>query len=266
MKVYLSRKHARPCFCIESDNEKHIDAFKTLYNASDKASDETPCVCIVIKSFHDRYLLSYGGGQIETDAPLQAALNIVFENTVYSPGILPLHAGAVEVNGRAFVFIAPTGTGKTTLVAYLAHKGYPYISDDRALVDMDTLDVAIDITPLRLRPESFPVLRGCGCAVEGKEVNIENIRRIVYTPEAVASGDLPIGGLFFIERSGGGENCRAPIPRGEAVQMIMRSQLSPGDAGSGRLKCAIKLAANCERLVYSDMGYVYGLLAGENAK
>ncbi len=205
--------------------------------------------------------------QIETYTPLRAVLNIIFEHTVYDPNILPLHAGAVEANGKAFIFIAPTGTGKTTLIAYLAHKGYPYISDDRVLIDMDTLSVAVDITPIRLRPESVPILRDYGCNIDGHEVRVENINRIIYTPEAVAANDLPIGGLFFIERSDSENSC-SPIPRSEAVQLIMQNLLSPGNAGSDKLRCAIKLAPSCEKLVYSDMTYVCDILAkcNEQAK
>jgi hypothetical protein len=49
-------------------------------------------------------------------------------------GDLPLHAGAVEVDGRALVFSAPTRHGKTTLAALLTAAGFRLLSED--LVDV----------------------------------------------------------------------------------------------------------------------------------
>ncbi|MFK8046809.1 MAG: hypothetical protein AB8B81_00105 [Halioglobus sp.] len=43
---------------------------------------------------------------------------------------LLLHASAVEVHGRAAVFLAESGVGKSTLAAYFASHGFPFLTDD----------------------------------------------------------------------------------------------------------------------------------------
>jgi len=181
----------------------------------------------------------------------------ILKSTVFS-----LHAGAVEVNGHAFIFIASTGSGKTTLITYLAEKGYPYISDDKVLIDMDTLNVVVDISPVHLRLDSIPILRKYNCEINGKELNIENFRRIVYTPNNVSSGNLPIGGLFFIKRSDTVNLCEK-ISKPEAVQLLMQNQHMHDANNSDCLKCAIKLANKCKRLSYFDMRYAAEILDGE---
>lgn len=217
---------------------------------------------IEIEQFRDSFVVSCQNKQVQTTLPVQTLQNIIFENTVYKPGVMPLHAGGAEIGGKAFIFIAATGTGKTTLISYLSEKGYPYISDDKVLIDMDTLNVLIDIQPVHLRPESIPVLQSYGCKINGNEVNIGNSRRIVYTPKNVVSRDLPVGGLFFIERSESVNSC-TNIPKAEAVQLLMQNQMIHDGHNSNYLKCAIKLADKCKRLVYSDMRYVAELLGGE---
>ncbi len=52
-------------------------------------------------------------------------------------GLLPLHASAVEVNGRAIVFIAPAGSGKSTMAMHLQHRGHRVICDDICAVAIE---------------------------------------------------------------------------------------------------------------------------------
>jgi HprK-related kinase A len=48
---------------------------------------------------------------------------------------LMLHAGVLERDGRALLLPAMPGSGKTTLTAALAHRGWRFLSDELALVD-----------------------------------------------------------------------------------------------------------------------------------
>ena len=55
----------------------------------------------------------------------------------YQRGLLPLHAGVVEVNGAGVAFCGPSGAGKSTLVASLVRRGHALISDDLCRVSVD---------------------------------------------------------------------------------------------------------------------------------
>jgi hypothetical protein len=52
-------------------------------------------------------------------------------------GSLALHASAVVANGRAFVFAAPAGGGKSTLAATFARHGHSVLSDDVVRLEID---------------------------------------------------------------------------------------------------------------------------------
>lgn len=48
-----------------------------------------------------------------------------------------LHAGAVEIDGRPVLFIAPTRGGKSTLTDYFVRKGHTLVSDDKVATFME---------------------------------------------------------------------------------------------------------------------------------
>lgn len=49
---------------------------------------------------------------------------------LHQRGLLPLHANAVEIDGRAVAFAGPSGSGKSTLAAWFRARGHRLLSDD----------------------------------------------------------------------------------------------------------------------------------------
>lgn len=56
------------------------------------------------------------------------------EGLMWWPDKTLLHAGAVEREGKAFVFTGGAGTGKTSIVLNLLKEGYNYLSDDWLII------------------------------------------------------------------------------------------------------------------------------------
>ncbi|MBF0394217.1 MAG: serine kinase, partial [Alphaproteobacteria bacterium] len=52
-------------------------------------------------------------------------------------GLLPLHASCVAIGGRAVAFSGVSGAGKSTLAAAFHRQGYPVLSDDVTVVDVE---------------------------------------------------------------------------------------------------------------------------------
>lgn len=53
---------------------------------------------------------------------------------LHQRGLLPLHANAIEIDGRAFAFLGRSGSGKSTLATWFHDRGHAVISDDVCVV------------------------------------------------------------------------------------------------------------------------------------
>lgn len=80
------------------------------------------------------------------------------EAVASAQGLLLLHASAVEHDGRAVLFPAPMGSGKTTLVAGLVHRGLRYITDEAVAIDPATFLIRPYPKPLSIESGSWHVL------------------------------------------------------------------------------------------------------------
>ena len=63
-------------------------------------------------------------------------LGSVFGMLCHQRSLLPLHAGCVEIDGRAVAFAGQSGVGKSTLTAAFARRGFPVVADDVTVVDV----------------------------------------------------------------------------------------------------------------------------------
>lgn len=88
-----------------------------------------------------------GGDSIRValDPSAQAAnvrlflLGSAFGMLLHQRDLLPLHANAVAIDGRAFAFLGRSGTGKSTLAAWFHDRGYAVVTDDVCVVRSDRL-------------------------------------------------------------------------------------------------------------------------------
>lgn len=85
---------------------------------------------------------------------------------------LIMHAAVLERGGRALLLPAPPGSGKSTLAAGLVHRGWRLLSDELALLDLQTGQV-----------------RGMARAVNLKNQSIELLAR--FAPEARLTRPVP---------------------------------------------------------------------------
>ena len=62
---------------------------------------------------------------------------------LHQRGLLPLHANAVEVDGKAIAFMGPSGSGKSTLAAWFHDRGHVVIADDVCAIRFAEGDVPL---------------------------------------------------------------------------------------------------------------------------
>ena len=77
----------------------------------------------------------------------------------HSHQYLIIHAAVIERNGDAVILPAPPGSGKSTLCAALAHRGWRLLSDELALFDFNSGLIFGMARPVSLKNQSISVLR-----------------------------------------------------------------------------------------------------------
>jgi hypothetical protein len=88
-------------------------------------------------------------------------LGSVFGALLHQRGLLPLHANAIEIQGNAFAFMAPSGHGKSTLAGWFHRHGLRLIADDVCVVKFEPHGapaVLPGLPRLRLWSEAFGTL------------------------------------------------------------------------------------------------------------
>ena len=124
---------------------------------------------------------------------LEWGMNWVIATTAHQ--FLIIHAAVVERHGLALLLPAPPGSGKSTLCAGLAFRGWRLLSDELALLVPQTGRVVPLARPISLKNESIDVIsRFASEAVMGPrtEGSIKGTIALLRPPRASALGwDVP---------------------------------------------------------------------------
>jgi len=247
----------RTVFSILADDEKLIQQLKKhfgklLWNGS----TSLPCKYISVLREAGQYRVSFEGERFVSADPLQTVISIMFDHVQYDPSVLALHGAAVEWQGRAYLFLAHTNGGKTTLSAYLSACGFGYITDDCILLDRENFGVYPDQKPIHLRLGGLNVLRKLGLDPNCEMFFIPPNERYVYTPASAVTESTTLGEIFFIQRTDN-ENCVEVLSKNQRLEMLMKSPIKPYPVNGEYLRLLMRLADyGCRVLHYCDMGFV----------
>nr|WP_136251712.1 HprK-related kinase A [Ningiella ruwaisensis] len=70
-----------------------------------------------------------------------------------------VHSGVLEKDGKAILFPAPPGSGKSTLTAFLANNGWRLLSDEMAMILPQTNQVIPFVRPICLKNQSIQLAK-----------------------------------------------------------------------------------------------------------
>ena len=119
------------------------------------------------------------------------------------PDHVSLHSSAVEVDGRALMFVAPGRFGKTTLAAAFHAQGHRLLTEDLTCVRVAGTPALLPGPPtLRLRPDVRDLLH-LDDVVEMRRTD----DRSHYLIDVVRRGDaaaVPLAGIVFLNAGSGG--------------------------------------------------------------
>jgi hypothetical protein len=91
---------------------------------------------------------------------LEWGLNWVITNHAHQ--YLILHAAVVERDGRALILPGTPGSGKSTLCAFLTHRGWRLLSDELTLISLEDGLIYPVARPVSLKNQSIDIVRALG--------------------------------------------------------------------------------------------------------
>lgn len=166
-----------------------------------------------------------GGRQLwSISVPPRRALSVLLGQVVATATTLLtrfifVHAGAVAVNGRAWLLVGESGAGKTSIVAALLQRHATYLSDEVALLDPAAGTVASFDLPMAIKPWT---LTAAGSLPPGREVTRDG--DVLFLRPACATAPVPVGMFIFLGR--GGRARVTPIPPTVALLELARQPSS----------------------------------------
>lgn len=165
-----------------------------------------------------RLIVELAGGATESDARaylLGSALGAL----LHQRGLLPLHASAVEIDGKAYAFTGHSGAGKSTLALALAQRGHKLLCDDIVAIDA-TGSVPVCWPGLVNVKVWGETLAAAGHVADGLEQVLPTLDkyRLPVTGLAEYRG-LPLGGIFAL--AAGAEALIDPISGADAAALLI---------------------------------------------
>ena len=242
------------------DSPKLFSKLKIKYGIYivDCEQSEVPDIRIT-KIDSSTYAIDMGGTVSTTSSPVLCIDKFLFEHPAYDTSVFAMHGAAVEWRGKCYVFLAATTSGKTTLTSYLVHCGCGYVTDDCVLLDRKTYMVHPFSTPLHLREGGLKVLERYGVLLGDLYCFSEDNNRTcryIYTPKNCLEQALPLGEIFFIERTET-ENAICQLSIQEKIAALMKSPITVYPIEIEYLRFLASLGAKyCKCLRYCDMDFV----------
>ena len=173
-------------------------------------------------------------------------LGSAFAAILHQRGLLPLHANAIAIAGKAVGFLGHPGAGKSTLAAWFHDRGLPVLADDVCVVarGADGEPIAQPGIPrLRLWREA---LEASGRVAAEHEMSFDDWDKYnVPARSEAASSPAPLSHLYLLERAGEGQEAAIErLPAAAAVEALVantyRGAYVPlmGRTGEHLLACA----------------------------
>ncbi len=179
------------------------------------------------------------------------------------PDYVQLHAAVLQRGDVGLVIPGGPGFGKTTVTAALIKRGWNYASDEFALIDPQTIDLAPFPKSLSIKPGSVALL-------EREGIDIANLRRF-HRADKGAIRCLPATNIrpnalvdrvtprliVFPQLDGNAEPSLRELPRGLAAMNCLRRCFNFGRWGPIAMETVARLCERCS---------CYELTTGDLAK
>jgi hypothetical protein len=171
---------------------------------------------------------------------------------------LLLHAAVAAFDGSAILLPAPMDSGKTTLVAGLAQRGFGYLTDEAAAINPMTLDVDPYPKPLAIDSGSWDVLEHLRPRLDDRFSRYAEAKWYV-APDSLrrgaVAGPCPASLVVSPRYEAGAATTMERISRAEAVLMLAENAFNfPSHKGKGLDTLAeVVRRCDCYRLTIGSL-------------
>lgn len=160
-------------------------------------------------------------------------LGPVFALLLHRRGQLVLHGSAVEIAGKAHVFLGDKGTGKSTTALALIAAGHRLIADDVVALELasdGSVGVCAGCPAMKLdRAMLTDLQNGTYTVIQPDEGAYTSGKSRVRLGPSLRAGAAPLGGLHCLER--GTENRLSAIKAAETLRTLLRFSHYPRNGG-----------------------------------
>jgi hypothetical protein len=207
-----------------------------------------------VAAWHDDELVA-SGRQSDVVATVLWHINNQAVSRPYD-GLL-VHASAVVHRGHVVALAGTMDAGKSTLVAALARRGHPYVTDEAVAIPRGTLDVEAYPKPIGLDPGSWPLLADLrGAALE----DVTSRWWVDATAIALASTETnrarrPLGAVVLVQHRPSATTELERLAPPEAALTLTGNLFNLAAEREAALACvaAVAEAVPCYRLTSGDL-------------
>ena len=270
-QLYTSIPHALREISIKSDDHKFLEYF--YYQLSPYVfwgnNLDLECVYEVIEVIKGQngYTIKYAEKNYAVDTERSIISHIsqkILWSILLDNPYVAFHCAVLSNTSNNFLFAAPSGTGKSTLSAFLHENGFTYYTDDK--VTVNCLDGAIIpfAKPIHLREGGKIVLeREYNISIPKKIIEFGGEKRYLLDWQSTALPERKKLRVIFVERSQTRNVSLIKLSKQDAF-IRLADNLIFADPLSQKIKLILQLIANteCFLLNYYNMNDALHLING----
>lgn len=191
----------------------------------------------------------------------------------HSHQFLIIHAAVVEKRGFGAILAAPPGSGKSTLCAGLVNRGWRLLSDEMALVSIDTGRLVPIPRPISIKNQSIDVLRAFAPLAEfGRTVrdtakgSVAHVKPPAASVSRASQWVVPAW-VVFPKYTAASETCLRPRTKARAFMELGENAFNYSTLGPTGFDSLARLvdACDCFDFEYSRLDEAVSLFDGLQA-
>jgi HprK-related kinase A len=165
---------------------------------------------------------------------------------------LVIHGAVLEKNGRALIMPAPPGSGKSTLCAALATRGWRLLSDELTLVAPETTTIVPMCRPISLKNQSIDIIQRFDetvvmgpCAYDTTKGTVAHMQAPATAVQRGHETALPTW-IVFPKYAAGATMQLAAHPKGGAFMKIAENTFNYSMLGARGFSAVSELIDRCD--------------------